>query len=304
LGRAAVKHLQDIAGRYPRLTPADEIMLGRAVQEWQRWPGGPQQAPRAVQRAGQQSLDRFVLCNQRLAIDVAKRHAGRGVELEDLIMAAIEGMIRAYKRFDPSLGYRSSSYAIWYAAQGCQKLIHRQGLPIRLPGTAYTHLRKILKASDELSQQGITPSRAQIAAAAGLELTEVENALAAFHSARAVRIDAEGGDADSRGTVSEERLGSADDGERLRSELLHESLSRTILYDHRLCPQQSRILRLLYLNEPAATIATIAQALNCSTTHIRALEHQGLSVLRSDFDRPIRTNARSAACSVATPMAS
>ena len=85
--RDAVGAWLDAAGRYPLLTPAEELHLGALVQTWQRWDGGPDAAPAPVQRRGLGAGDRMVRGNLRLVASVARRYSGlikqRGLSLAD-----------------------------------------------------------------------------------------------------------------------------------------------------------------------------------------------------------------------------
>lgn len=268
------------AGRYPRLNADEEIELGRTIQQWQQWPGGPDQAPRHVRSEGRKALDRFVLCNQRLAIHVGKLYSGSGVELDDLVMAATEGLIKAYKRFDPTLGYRSGSYAIWWAKQAVQRLIHQQSLPVRLPATAFAQLRKVLKAQDQLTKRQGSFTKAELAEEIDLTPEELDAILKQFHEVRAIRL--ERGSSDEAGTLPESCL--ADDPEAAAARhrrLLGASFAEQIHRSPALCPQQSRVLRLLYLEDGPISHRTVASKLNCSPARIRELESRGLEILRA-----------------------
>jgi len=146
-----IEHLLEAANRYPLLTPLQEIELGRQIRAWQDHPGGPDQAPRLTQKRGQRALEKFLLCNLRLAHFIARRYQNRGVPMEDLMQAASEGLLSAYKRFDPAKGCRSSSYACWWAQQACQVIVAQQGNGLRLPTTVSEQLRKATRVTQILT---------------------------------------------------------------------------------------------------------------------------------------------------------
>ena len=92
-------YMQDIS-RYPLLTLAEEEELTRLAQ------------------AGDQNAkQRLVECNLRFVISVAKPFIHQGVPLEDLIMEGNLGLINAIERFDPTRGFKLSTYAVWWIRQ-------------------------------------------------------------------------------------------------------------------------------------------------------------------------------------------
>ena len=91
------------AGRYPLLTPSQELTLGRQVRDWQ----DHADPPHDVVRRGQRARDRFVRANLRLVVAVAGRYRSVPSQYsDDLIQAGNLGLIRAVERFDPARGYK------------------------------------------------------------------------------------------------------------------------------------------------------------------------------------------------------
>jgi RNA polymerase nonessential primary-like sigma factor len=273
--------LKRTAGRYRLLTPEQEIELGRTIQTWQQWPGGPDAAPRSIQREGRRALDSFVLANQRLALHNAAKFDGHGIPLEDLAMAALENLITACKRFDPTRGFRFSSYATWYAMAACQQICHQQSTTIRLTAAMHTAIRKLTRARRDLSQElGRPATLAELAAATELseeQILEVEQAL---HMNRIIAIDPQA-DEDERGVLSHNVIG--DDGAHtLEEHDLRRCLDQAIHGRAALTPQQRFILRSLYLNDPPLNPSQIAQQLNCTKDHIAQLERHAIQQLRLD----------------------
>jgi RNA polymerase sigma factor (sigma-70 family) len=138
------------AGRYPLLTPAEELHLGAMVQTWQQWPGGPDAAPAAVRRRGLRARDRMVTANLRLVVAVARKYqryaAVRSVEFEDLLQAGAIGLQRGIEKFDPAKGYKLSTYAYWWIRQALPRAIWAGGA-IRLPQGVGEKLQR-LRAQD------------------------------------------------------------------------------------------------------------------------------------------------------------
>jgi len=188
-------YLRDI-GRVPLLTHEQEITLGRQVQELvaieeleleleSRLGRKPSQAELATAaglsapllkrrlQAGRRAKERMVAANLRLVVSVAKKYTKRNMELLDLIQEGTIGLVRGVEKFDPTRGYKFSTYAYWWIRQGITRAIAEKSRTIRLPIHITETLNKLKKGQRELSQLlGRTPTLSELAEA--VELPEEE----------------------------------------------------------------------------------------------------------------------------------
>lgn len=135
-----VRHWLVGAGRSPLLTADQEIELSRCVRAWLDFPGGPDKAPKSIQRAGRRSREKMINCNLRLVAKVAKKYGRKvdacSMDYCDLLQEGTIGLARAADKFEPEKGYKFSTYAYWWVMQSCQKALQASGKVIRVASGA------------------------------------------------------------------------------------------------------------------------------------------------------------------------
>ena len=179
-------------GRVPLLTPAQEIELGTLVQAWLTHPDGPDNAPPAVRRRGRRAKDRFVEANLRLVVNYVSekcfRLAKKG-EFMDLVQAGNLGLIRAVERFDPTRGYKFSTYAFWWIRQGVNRYIDTSSRLIAISGVQSQKLTALSAVSRRLfAELRREPTPAELAAELQMSLNAFEQMIRL--SQRIVSFDA------------------------------------------------------------------------------------------------------------------
>jgi RNA polymerase primary sigma factor len=169
-------------GREPLLTPAEEIELGNQVQTMMRLVEEKRDDysihERKIIKVGRRSKERMMRANLRLVVSVAKKYQGKGLELLDLIQEGSLGLERAVEKFDPTRGYKFSTYAFWWIRQSMTRGIACQSRTIRLPVHLSERLTTIRKVSLELAHKlGAMPSRQEIAEELAMPIEELDSLL-------------------------------------------------------------------------------------------------------------------------------
>jgi RNA polymerase primary sigma factor len=169
-------------GREPLLTPAEEIELGNQVQAMmalvEEKNDDPSAHERKIIKIGRRAKERMMRANLRLVVSVAKKYQGKGMELLDLVQEGSLGLERAVEKFDPTRGYKFSTYAFWWIRQSMTRAIACQSRTIRLPVHLSERLTTIRKVSLELAHKlGAMPSRQEIAEAINIPLEELDSLL-------------------------------------------------------------------------------------------------------------------------------
>ncbi len=142
----------------PLLTAVQEIDLGKKVQK------GDEKARKAMIRA-----------NLRLVINIAKRYMYLGIPFLDLVEEGNLGLMRAVDKFNPTKGFRFSTYAAWWIRQSITRSISEQGKMVRVPVYMSELISKWKKTKESLSQKNkLVPSDEQIAKKLKLSKDKVE----------------------------------------------------------------------------------------------------------------------------------
>ena len=176
-------------GKIPMLTAAEEIHQAQLIRTWLDYEGGPDSAPKGIQRRGQRAVKRFMEGNLRLVISLAKKNENRGkavgLGLEDLIQEGNLGLNTAARKFDPELGYKFSTYAYWWIRQAISRAIE-MGNTIRIPSNVLQAVNRLKKATNQM--QG--SSFEEICTAAKLEPEGAKFLMAVDHLKRLSSLDA------------------------------------------------------------------------------------------------------------------
>ncbi len=178
-------YLQSI-GRTPLLRSEEEIDLANQIQQaipFLKTKPLTQEEEKILQQ-GRLAKRTMVKANLRLVVSIAKRYQNRGLSLLDLIQEGSLGLIRGVEKFDPSLGYKFSTYAYWWIRQSITRAIAEKSRIIRLPIHMTDNLNKLKKTLRELTTElGRQPREIEIAERMEISIDKLRHIRqAAYHS--------------------------------------------------------------------------------------------------------------------------
>ncbi len=142
-------------------------------------------------------FQQFVQANLKLVVSVAHKHYRSGLVLMDMIQEGNLGLIKAVERFNPELGFRFSTYAVWWIRRAIMHNLVRQNESIRVPDNVYRNRKKLAVARAECVQETATvPTEETVRIRSGLSKKTV-NRVNRIQE-KALSLDAPlGGDQDS-----------------------------------------------------------------------------------------------------------
>jgi len=224
--------------------------------------------------------------NLKLVVSVAKKYKGwSGLSLTDLIQEGNFGLMDAVDRFDCELGFKFSTYAVYWIKQAISKAIITKSRAIRLPAHIADKVNKVKKAEQKLGTElGRIPTTTEIAKE--LDITEADVQDIYDYSAATVSLDTPVGDEEdtTMGDFIEDKHFESPSAAAVKKDMKAQIMKVLDSLEDR---EKTVIIKRFGLEDnEAMTLEEIGKEMNLSRERIRQIENMALRKLRN----PVRAN--------------
>jgi len=270
--RALNIYFRDV-GRHRLLTADEERAVARLARE-----------------GDERARELMVLSNLRLVVSMARKFAGKGLDLEDLIEEGNLGLITAVQRYDPEKGFRFSTYAAWWIRLGMAKGLSEQSRTLKIPLHVMRSLHRYIETERKLALDlGRFPHADEVAREAGFGPRRARNVTTLVRGIKSLDEVAVG--EAGRGLTLLERIPDTP----CLEDVIHRQMECRHLEDlmNRLSERENLVLRIRYglMDGTPRSLTRTGMFLGVSRERVRQIERRALRRLREWIETEERRGA-------------
>ena len=228
------------------------------------------------EKGDREALKKLIASHLRLVVKIARGYSGYGISLEDLIAEGNIGVMQATQHFDPTIGYRFSTYAAWWIKAKIQEFVYNTWSIVKLSSSknnkkTFFNLRKMKNALglDTVDEKNAAAIAKKLAVSKE-DIMTLENRF--MHQ-----------DFSTNATVGDEDKSSFQDFIQDDSSPLEETVLEKQEFEYRkkilqealatLSERERFIFTAYRLRTPSKTLKEIGQELKISTERVRQIEN-------------------------------
>ena len=269
--KAAASEVPSLLNRLTRvalLTPDEELELAERAR-----------------KGDEEAKQKLVEANMRLVMNIAKHYRNALVPFEDLVQEGAIGLMNAVERYDPSKGYRFSTYATHWIRQAIGRAIDNKAKTVRIPAHVAEQLRRMERERERLRREtGDEPSIEQLSKAMGVSVKKILQLQQAAQEPLSLDMLV--------GEEEDTSLGSLIHDQNVRDpeEVMLEMERRKVLdelLETELTDRERQVIirRLGYGDQEEQVLQEIGEALKISRERVRQIEAQAMRKLKDAAKR-------------------
>jgi RNA polymerase primary sigma factor len=251
-------YLREI-GTYKLLTPEEEREIAIKARNGSKY-----------------AREKLINCNLRLVVNKAKKYIGK-LEFLDLIQEGNIGLIKAVDKFDPTKGYKFSTYATWWIRQAMTRAIHEKSRIIRMPNYTHAKLKQLSQIYDKyVEEHDRQPSIKELAKLMNVKEDTVRTLI--NYRKTPISIDSKINDED-----DSELIDFIPDGTNIIKNYEDNDLKNQLFKlfkEARLTDREVDVLKLRFgIDEDKLTLAKVGKKYGVTSERIRQIEKKALKKL-------------------------
>lgn len=230
---------------------------------------------------GFEAVDLLVTSNLGLANAWARKYQGKGLELDDLIVFAEEGLITAADKFDYRMGNKFSTFAVQWIMQKIKRGIQEESFYVRLPSHIYEILQRVRAIQRKRQQASGEEISLEDIIRQEIPKAEQESLLQALRTRQISSLDSPINGKDDILTIADAVPDSANTAEEATNNLLQKDIMEELLKILKERELEIILMRFGLDDGTAKTLDQIGAKFKITRERVRQLEERALNKLRN-----------------------